>query len=146
MQNFDHNIGFWEKNANFFAENCQKSQKIVFITSTPDEFVKKSSNTWPNPFLVKMYVCIHNLCRGQKWPNNLGCLGVIFRKLPKVNNHPKFENSPYLVTLLWLTRIGIWSKLKENANIWLRCWGSRCGNKWKIKRSRVRSTASSRQH
>jgi hypothetical protein len=24
-----------EKNANFFAENCQKSQKIVIITSTP---------------------------------------------------------------------------------------------------------------
>jgi hypothetical protein len=25
----------FEKNANFFAENCQKSQKIVIITSTP---------------------------------------------------------------------------------------------------------------
>jgi hypothetical protein len=25
----------YEKNANFFAENCQKSQKIVIITSTP---------------------------------------------------------------------------------------------------------------
>jgi hypothetical protein len=34
MQNFDRNIGFWE-NANFFAENWQKSQKIVIITSTP---------------------------------------------------------------------------------------------------------------
>jgi hypothetical protein len=34
MQNVDHNIGF-EKNANFFVENCQKSQKIVIITSTP---------------------------------------------------------------------------------------------------------------
>jgi hypothetical protein len=33
MQNFDHNI---EKNANFFAENFQKSQKIVIITSTPE--------------------------------------------------------------------------------------------------------------
>jgi hypothetical protein len=31
---FGHNIGFWEK-ANFFAENSQKSQKIVIITSTP---------------------------------------------------------------------------------------------------------------
>jgi hypothetical protein len=30
----------YEKNANFFAENCQKSQKIVIITSTPDFFVK----------------------------------------------------------------------------------------------------------
>jgi hypothetical protein len=25
----------FEKNANFFAENCQKLQKIVIITSTP---------------------------------------------------------------------------------------------------------------
>jgi hypothetical protein len=25
----------FEKNANFFAENCKKSQKIVIITSTP---------------------------------------------------------------------------------------------------------------
>jgi hypothetical protein len=34
MQNFDHNIGF-EKNANFRAENWEKSQKIMIITSTP---------------------------------------------------------------------------------------------------------------
>jgi hypothetical protein len=34
MQKFDHNIVF-EKNANFFAENRQKSQKIVIITSVP---------------------------------------------------------------------------------------------------------------
>jgi hypothetical protein len=33
-KNCDHNIGFWEKRQ-FFAENCQKSQKIVNITSTP---------------------------------------------------------------------------------------------------------------
>jgi hypothetical protein len=26
----------FEKSANFFAKNCQKSQKIVIITSTPD--------------------------------------------------------------------------------------------------------------
>jgi hypothetical protein len=26
----------FEKNVNFFAENCQKSQKIVIIASTPD--------------------------------------------------------------------------------------------------------------
>jgi hypothetical protein len=36
MQNFDHNI-FFEENANFFVENCQKSQKIVIITSTPGQ-------------------------------------------------------------------------------------------------------------
>jgi hypothetical protein len=33
---------FLRKNANFFAENWQKSRKIVIITSTPDEFVKMS--------------------------------------------------------------------------------------------------------
>jgi hypothetical protein len=27
----------FEKNANFFAENCRKSQKIVIITSTPGD-------------------------------------------------------------------------------------------------------------
>jgi hypothetical protein len=27
----------FEKNANFFAENCRKSQKIVIITSTPGQ-------------------------------------------------------------------------------------------------------------
>jgi hypothetical protein len=31
----------FEKHANFFAENGQKSQKNVIITSTPDEFAKK---------------------------------------------------------------------------------------------------------
>jgi radical SAM protein with 4Fe4S-binding SPASM domain len=40
MQKFYHNIGLWEKRQ-FFAENCPQSQKIVIITSTPDEFVKK---------------------------------------------------------------------------------------------------------
>jgi hypothetical protein len=28
----------FEKNANYFAENCRKSQKIVIITSTPGHF------------------------------------------------------------------------------------------------------------
>jgi hypothetical protein len=34
MNEFDRNIGF-EKNANFFVESWQKSQKIVILTSTP---------------------------------------------------------------------------------------------------------------
>jgi hypothetical protein len=34
LKKVDHNIGF-EKNANFFAENWRKSQKVVIITSTP---------------------------------------------------------------------------------------------------------------
>jgi hypothetical protein len=33
---FYHNIGFGE-NANFFAKNWKKSQKIVIITLTPGE-------------------------------------------------------------------------------------------------------------
>jgi hypothetical protein len=40
----------FEKNANFFAENCQKSQKIVIITSTP----------WsPNPWMLKQCYTPH---------------------------------------------------------------------------------------
>jgi hypothetical protein len=53
MQNFDHNIGFW-KNANFFAENGQKSQKMMIITSTPDDFAEKSPKAQPNPFLSQL--------------------------------------------------------------------------------------------
>jgi hypothetical protein len=34
-----------EKNANFFAENWQKSQKIVIITSTPDFLTSFSRET-----------------------------------------------------------------------------------------------------
>jgi hypothetical protein len=34
MQNFDHNIVFWEK-CHFFRRKLWKSQKIVIITSTP---------------------------------------------------------------------------------------------------------------
>jgi hypothetical protein len=40
IQKFDHNIGFWEER-HFFAENWQKSQKIVIITSTPAADVHK---------------------------------------------------------------------------------------------------------
>jgi hypothetical protein len=36
---------FFEKNANFFAENCQKSQKIVIITSTPGLSETQARNT-----------------------------------------------------------------------------------------------------
>jgi hypothetical protein len=35
FQKNDHNIGFWEKRAYFFAENCRTFQKIVIMTSTP---------------------------------------------------------------------------------------------------------------
>jgi hypothetical protein len=35
---------FFEKNANFFAKNCQKSQKIVIITSTPGANIQPMRN------------------------------------------------------------------------------------------------------
>jgi hypothetical protein len=34
----------FEKNANFFAETCQKSLKIVIITSTPESKLKLEKN------------------------------------------------------------------------------------------------------
>jgi hypothetical protein len=43
----------FEKNTNFFAENWQKSQKIVIITSTPDEFVEKIAQSVAQNIFVK---------------------------------------------------------------------------------------------
>jgi hypothetical protein len=40
----DHNIVF-SKNANFFAENWEKSQKIVTITSSPGRFDLATHNS-----------------------------------------------------------------------------------------------------
>jgi hypothetical protein len=42
----------FEKNSYFFAENCQKSQKIVIITSVPDEFVKKIAQNVAQPVFL----------------------------------------------------------------------------------------------
>jgi hypothetical protein len=41
----------FEKNANFFAKNCQKSQKIVIITSTPGPWL-------PDGFFSKLKIPI----------------------------------------------------------------------------------------
>jgi hypothetical protein len=43
----------FEKNANFFAENCRKSQKIVIITSTPGN----GSWVWVSARLQCLHVC-----------------------------------------------------------------------------------------
>jgi peroxiredoxin len=40
----------FEKNANFLAENWEKSQKIVIITSTPGHFMEHCSNVVPRVF------------------------------------------------------------------------------------------------
>jgi hypothetical protein len=50
----------FEKNANFFAQNCQKSQKIVIITSAPglpDGIFWKASE-WKNlvSFMIVWYI------------------------------------------------------------------------------------------
>jgi hypothetical protein len=45
----------FEKNANFFAENWQKSQKIMIITSAPGELCIAviSADKWGNDFTNK---------------------------------------------------------------------------------------------
>jgi hypothetical protein len=48
LKKYDDNIGFWE-NANFFAKNCQKSQKIVIITSTPVPLADTMTATHTSP-------------------------------------------------------------------------------------------------
>jgi hypothetical protein len=80
----------FEKNANFFAENWQKSPKIVIITSTPDEFAKKSRPKCSQTcFLAKL---THNFFRRRKIWNTF----LILKKLSKENNRPLGENSPNL--------------------------------------------------
>jgi hypothetical protein len=44
----------FEKNANFFAENCLKSPKIVIITSTPDVLANKIAQSAATPILVNI--------------------------------------------------------------------------------------------
>jgi hypothetical protein len=50
----------FEKNANFFAEICQKSQKIVIITSTPG--INPTIATY-NASAVKIYNATSSLAR-----------------------------------------------------------------------------------
>jgi hypothetical protein len=53
----------FKKNAKFFAENCQKSQKIVIITSTPDELVKNRPKCCPT--IVFVSKLMQNSFRGK---------------------------------------------------------------------------------
>jgi hypothetical protein len=72
----------FEKNANFFAENCQKLQKIVIITSTPDEIVKKiAQNVSLSIILPKI---LRDVIRGKRSRTKFG-LFMLLKKLPKVN-------------------------------------------------------------
>jgi hypothetical protein len=66
-----------EKTANFFAESCRKSQKVVIITSTPDEFVKIRPEYSRAQFCSK----ITNACGKQYIGHEFGLL----QKFPKKN-------------------------------------------------------------
>jgi hypothetical protein len=64
----------FEKNANFFAENWQKSQKIVIITSTPDHVFPRDNmqcryiKCTSLGRLNSMYVCNGCMYANQKSP------------------------------------------------------------------------------
>jgi hypothetical protein len=74
----------FEKNAIFFAENWQKSQKIVILTSTPDETVNGQQNkkslinfdtptAWRHP-LLEQKIAGSKPCQGERlWPFRQCC-------------------------------------------------------------------------
>jgi hypothetical protein len=78
FKKFDHNIGF-DKNVNFFAKNCQKSQKIVTITSVPginvvNVFAKKRQKSWGTgtiASMAKFEPFIHNIISVFKKNDNI---------------------------------------------------------------------------
>jgi hypothetical protein len=86
----------FEKNANFFAENCQKSQKIVIITLTPGwpgEFLKKSPKMLPSPSFQNYYKTF----TVEKGSPKICATWVIFEKKPAIRkqspNRLKFAQS-----------------------------------------------------
>jgi hypothetical protein len=64
----------FKKNANFFAENWQKSQKIVIITSTP-------------VFSVKINMYIHNFCRLKNVAQKFGIALCKYKKAKSKRPH-----------------------------------------------------------
>jgi hypothetical protein len=58
----------FEKNANFFAENWQKSHKIVIITSTPDELAKNCSQKSSQTHFCQTYLAPWNKVAQQFMP------------------------------------------------------------------------------
>jgi hypothetical protein len=48
----------FEKNANFFAKNCQKSQKIVIITSTPGIYLDDLVSDLNTLFMPLLKICV----------------------------------------------------------------------------------------
>jgi hypothetical protein len=57
----------FEKNANFFAQNCQKSQKIVIITSVPGDqrYENDFRQFWANKWQKKSAMVFEDQCYDQ---------------------------------------------------------------------------------
>jgi hypothetical protein len=90
----------FEKNANFFAENCQKSPKIVIIT-TPDATAKKSPKMRTNPLFWKLK---HNFFREKDGPI-ISATSAIFTKntqRKQSSDIQKFSQSGHPVDILSL--------------------------------------------
>jgi hypothetical protein len=60
MQIFDHDMVF-EKNADFLAENCQKSQKIVIMYNIDPRFGLKSGFIRPGDPIVAVRDADHDV-------------------------------------------------------------------------------------
>jgi hypothetical protein len=64
----------------------------------PDEFLRKSPNMLPNPFILQHKFYLEK-CSTTFWAT----LWSPFNKKAQINNHPIGENSPNLITLLATT-------------------------------------------
>jgi hypothetical protein len=72
---------FFDKNANFFAENWEKSQKIVIITSIPDKS-KCKMTLWAQPHKTNPQLGRKPHCLLWKWLTwNLGLRFLGIRKI-----------------------------------------------------------------
>jgi hypothetical protein len=105
MQSVDHNIGAWEKR-HFVAENCQKLQKIVIITSTPDMTYSQICLTYGNPRNTFMYICtVHKTSHIKLGTKNES------EKLRKIPRNGKYQ-STNLCLLICLPRWGsVWPEM-----------------------------------
>jgi hypothetical protein len=94
-QNFIITLVF-EKNANFVAENWQKSQKIVIITSTPDQGCQIFPDTiyqkvekytkWPLNYQTAI--------KCTKWPKNIPNISIPRPSKINPNWYFWFEKTP----------------------------------------------------
>jgi hypothetical protein len=79
-----------EKNANFFAENCQKSQKKCDYKIGPRCVCEKIAQKVAQPVFGQTFLTFTvEISSPKMW-----VIYVIFKKVPKVNTLPIGENSP----------------------------------------------------